>query len=215
MTLRYWMPYIPYALPDLLSSPTFSPHPLLSFSSNVQPIPTPSPRENRFSLLAKSVIYQILSALAYLHDPVRGIAHRDIKPCNILLTADGVVQLIDFGIAWEGVSGSKGLEALRKDDLWPEEGSKMYFEVATGQVHVQYIIMTISVILTLTYALKGHTVPQNFSSGLSPTTHPPRTYGASAPPLQSSSPRSDSAPTPLLPHPIPMRKEKNNRGRHQ
>jgi len=118
------MPYTQYTLFELLSSSSFSPHPLLSFSTAN---PTRSPREDRFNLLAKSIVYQILSALAYLHDPRRRIAHRDIKPGNILLTGKGLVQVIDFGIAWKGMDG----EDVLNDDLWPET-EKMYFEVATG-----------------------------------------------------------------------------------
>src|SRR6266436_1893257 len=86
------------------------------------------------SVLTKSITYQIISALAYLHHPRRGIAHRDIKPRNILLTAKGVVQMIDFGIAWESKGDRKQTEGkdATKDDLWPETEEQMYFEVATG-----------------------------------------------------------------------------------
>lgn len=40
---------------------------------------------------------QILRALQHAHD--KGIVHRDIKPQNIMLLADGTIKVADFGIA--------------------------------------------------------------------------------------------------------------------
>ena len=40
---------------------------------------------------------QVLEALQYCHS--KGVIHRDLKPDNLLLTDDGQVYLIDFGIA--------------------------------------------------------------------------------------------------------------------
>lgn len=55
-------------------------------------------KEGRLSNeLALYIILEISKALKYAHD--KGVVHRDIKPANILISKDGEVKLVDFGIA--------------------------------------------------------------------------------------------------------------------
>lgn len=58
-----------------------------------EPLPLPA---------AVSVLRQVLAALAHAHR--LGVVHRDVKPANIVLSADGAPKLADFGIAREADS---------------------------------------------------------------------------------------------------------------
>jgi len=120
--LNIYMPYLPISLSDLLASPSFSPH-----DFPARDIPDPS-CEGEFDIISKGIMIQVLSALAFLHHQSRRIAHRDLKPQNIMFTKEGCVKLIDFGVSYQ----QDELDVDKTHDLWPEYSKRLYFEVSTG-----------------------------------------------------------------------------------
>ncbi|YCM46448.1 serine/threonine-protein kinase [Verrucomicrobiaceae bacterium 227] len=86
---------------------------------------------------------QVCESVAHAHD--HGVLHRDLKPGNILVTANGMPKVIDFGLAkaldaqqapgmtlytggesWLGTPGYAAPEQLKASEIEPDERADVY-----------------------------------------------------------------------------------------
>jgi tetratricopeptide (TPR) repeat protein len=82
-------------------------------------------REQQCDLISRLKLFaQVADAVAYAHAKL--VVHRDLKPANMLVTSDGQVRLLDFGIAKlleEGQAKETRLTELSGRALTPEYAS--------------------------------------------------------------------------------------------
>ncbi len=82
---------------------------------------------------AIDVIIQVARALEHAH--ARGFIHRDVKPKNIIITADGTAKLADMGLA-----RAAGDEATAAAEAGRAYGTPYYIspEQVRGEVHIDF-----------------------------------------------------------------------------
>ena len=150
-------------------------------------------------LVAAQITIRILSALQHAHE--NGIIHRDIKPQNILVHADGHIKVADFGIARMANSStlSKGDNVM---------GSVHYFSPEQASGHAAGVTSDIYSVGVVLYEMLTGRVPFD---GDSPVAIAMQHLHARPTPIETLAP---DVP-PAIIHVCMMAMEKNPRYRYQ
>jgi serine/threonine protein kinase len=131
---------------------------------------------------AAPLVWQIADALSYLHG--RGIIHLDLKPENIMVTADNQVKLLDFGFATK-----EELPDLLTEDFVLPHGTPDYIapeQIVGHRRETRSDIYSLGIII---YEMLTGQLPYSSSTRLSKTRRrlkfdavPPRYYDQTIPP---------------------------------
>ena len=110
--------------------------------------------QNRYAAVVR-IMKPILSGLMALHD--KGFIHRDVDPSNIMLTIDGKIKLIDFGICKQIVSLENLDKALTATGMFMGKVNYAAPELVLGDVKSQNYTTDIYALGILLYQLcTGH-----------------------------------------------------------
>jgi len=109
---------------------------------------------------AMPILLQLCDILTYLHSQSPPVIHRDLKPQNIILTDDGTVKLIDFGI-------SRIYDADTKNDtvFYGTQGFAPPEQYGFSQTDCRTDLFSLGVVMG--YMLTGQTDIENAATAIS------------------------------------------------
>jgi serine/threonine protein kinase len=104
---------------------------------------------------ALAILESMLEALDFMHS--KGIVHRDIKPANIMVSYEGFVKVMDFGIAKMLGDNSRTKTGVRIGTLWYMSPEQIRGEQATVHSDIYSVGVTLYQMVTGMVPFDGDT----------------------------------------------------------